>query len=154
MRRATGVGADLRRRTAAAGGGAIIGVADARARAPRRAGPTAVADGAADAVARRSRLASARTGPSEVRPLARLEPDEAARRRRDADAAATVRSVGERHHPGGHARRPPPPLDPPGVRVEVPRVVRRSPRDRLRASAGCPSPGCSCDPATTSPAAL
>ncbi len=62
--------------------------------------------------------------------LARLETDQPAARRRDADAAAAVRSVGERHHPGGD-RRGGAAAGAAGRAVEIPRVARRPPRDRL-----------------------
>ena len=77
------------------------------------------------------RLASARTGPIEVRPWLGLSPTrphaEAGMRMLPPPSDALANGT----MPAATAAAAPP-LDPPGVRVEVPRVVRRAPRDRLR----------------------
>src|SRR5215212_5946947 len=102
------------------------GVADTRA-ARRVEQCRRVANGAADAVLYRQ---SALVADWAVRDatLARLEPDKAATRRRDADRPAAVTCVGEWHHPrrdrgGGTAARSA------GRARRVPRVVGSAPRD-------------------------
>ena len=60
--------------------------------------------------------------------LARLEPDEAATRRGDADRPAAVARVGERHHPRRDGCGRPSRLDPPGVRVASQPCARWRPR--------------------------
>ena len=57
-----------------------------------------VTNGAADAVLDRQPAFVADRAERDA-PLARLEPDQSATRRRDADRSAAVAGVGERHHP-------------------------------------------------------
>ena len=63
-------------------------------------------------------------------PLARLESQEPAARRRDADAPAPVRGVGERDHPDGH-RGGGATTGPTRRTLQRPRVARRPPGQRL-----------------------
>ena len=104
------------------------GVADAGA-ARRVEQRGRVADRAADAVLDREPALVADRAERDAT-LARLEPDQPATRRRDANGSAAVTGVGERHHSRRH-RRGRAAARSAGRARRVPRVVRRTPRDGL-----------------------